>query len=95
MIMLLDVYSFIIDFLPATRTRHHDNRFPPVRRGDDEMAMDTQAGGNMLGGPVYSNGGHDGIKHGNGDASSYGSQQPMAQNAGRYYPPQEPPMRNF
>lgn len=71
------VWSFVIDFLPATRTKHHADRFPPLRRDDDEMAMNTQAGGNMAGGPVYTSGGH------NGDASSHGSQQPMT---GRYTP---------
>lgn len=50
--------QFIIDFLPATRTKHHENRFPPVRKGDDEMAMNTQNHGSVTGGPVYSGGGH-------------------------------------
>lgn len=60
-------------------------------RGDDEMAMNTQAAGNMTGGPVYSSGGF------RGDADSYGSQQPIAQQ-GRYYPPAQgtiPQSRNF
>lgn len=58
LVFIFYMWSFIIDFLPATRTRHVDDRFPPVRKQDDEMAMSTQAGGNMMGGPVYSNGGH-------------------------------------
>lgn len=84
--------GFIIDFLPATHTKHKEDRFPPVRRQDDEMAMNTQEQGNMTGGPVYSNGGY---RH--GDADSYGSQQPMAET-GRYQPPPQgtvPASRNF
>lgn len=46
-----------------------------MRRVDDEMAMNTQAQGNLTGGPVYSGGG--------GDGSSYGSQQPMAETGQR------------
>ena len=82
-----DVYSFIIDFLPATHTKRKENRFPLVRKADDEMAMDTQTNGNMTGGPVYSNG---------GGANGYGNEQPTEQN-GRYYPPQQnvQPGRNF
>jgi hypothetical protein len=83
LIYIFYVWSFIIDFLPATRTKHHSNRFPPVRREDDEMAMSTQAAGNMTGGPVYSNGGYR-----NGDSESYGSQQPIAQTS-------VPASRNF
>ncbi|KAI6892748.1 hypothetical protein D0867_13413 [Hortaea werneckii] len=66
-------WSFIIDFLPATRTKHKDHRFPPVRAADDEMAMNTQHQGSMTNGPVYSSGGHY------GDTESHGSQQPMQQ----------------
>lgn len=94
LVYIFYVWSFIIDFLPAVKTKHPGHRFPPVRRGDDEMAMNTEAGGNVSGGPVYSNGGY-GI--GRGDASSYGSQQPMAET-GRYYPPAQtnvPASRNF
>jgi len=95
--------GFIIDFLPATRTKHKGDRFPPLRRDDDEMAMNTQEGGNMLGGPVYSGGGHNGGTggaYGAGDSSSYGSQRPMAQQqqqGQQYYPPQQqqPASRNF
>jgi len=58
LVFIFYVWSFIIDFLPATRTRHRDHRFPPVRKGVDEKAADTEAGGNMFGGPVYSSGGH-------------------------------------
>lgn len=59
------------------------------------MAMNTQQGGNMIGGPVYTGGGHY------GDDSSYGSQRPMAQEQepGRFYqPPAQgavPASRNF
>ncbi|WPH03623.1 Hypothetical protein R9X50_00650600 [Acrodontium crateriforme] len=73
-IFIFYVWSFIIDFLPATQTKHREHRFPPVKREDDEMAMTTQAEGNMTGGPVYSNGGYR-----NGVTDSYGSQQPIAQ----------------
>ncbi|KAF2168996.1 hypothetical protein M409DRAFT_21007 [Zasmidium cellare ATCC 36951] len=59
LIYIFYIWSFIIDFLPATRTRHVNDRFPaPLRKQDDEMGMTTQAQGNMMGGPVYSNGGH-------------------------------------
>jgi len=77
--------GFIIDFLPAIHTRHKEDRFPPIRREDDEMAMRTQEGGNMMGGPVYSNGGRNG--GGYGDTDSYNSQHPMQH--------QQPASRNF
>lgn len=83
--------GFIIDFLPATHTKQKNDRFgAPVRAGDDEMAMNTQEGGNNLGGPVYTGGGHG------GDASSYESSQQMVES-GRYQPPQGhvPASRNF
>ncbi|TKA72792.1 hypothetical protein B0A55_07326 [Friedmanniomyces simplex] len=96
LIYILYVWSFIIDFLPAVHTKPHDNRFPPVRRDDDEMAMNTQAQGTLTGGPVYSSGGYE---HGHqGETDSYGSQQPMADNGGLYNPPQQgvvAPSRNF
>ncbi|QIW97135.1 hypothetical protein AMS68_002653 [Peltaster fructicola] len=62
LIFIFYMLSFIIDFLPATRTRHMEDRFglPHMRGDDDEKAMQTQASGNMMGGPVYSNGGHYG-----------------------------------
>jgi len=76
LIYIFYVWSFIIDFLPATHTRHKNDRFGPPRRAkDDENAMETQQGGNMLGGPVYTNGGGF---HAN-DAASYGSAVPMAE----------------
>lgn len=54
-------WSFAIDFLPATQTKNKNDRYlPPVRRKDDEMAINTEAGGNQLGGPVYTSGGSDG-----------------------------------
>ena len=53
------VWSFVIDFLPALRTKRPEDRFPPVMRSHDEDAMKTQEEGNMVGGPVYTNGGHD------------------------------------
>ncbi|MGG6494792.1 UNVERIFIED_CONTAM: Frag1/DRAM/Sfk1 family protein, partial [Bacteroidetes bacterium 56_B9] len=65
-------WSFIIDFLPATRTRNKTDRYPaPVKRSDDEMAMDTEAGGNMLGGPVYTSGGTNGAGHAQSAAPAY------------------------
>ncbi|EME39637.1 hypothetical protein DOTSEDRAFT_56957 [Dothistroma septosporum NZE10] len=58
LIYILYIWSFIIDFLPATRTKHKSDRFPlPLRKQDDEMAMNTEVGGNMMGGPVYTSGG--------------------------------------
>lgn len=83
LIYIFYVWSFIIDFLPATRTRNKNDRFsPPIRAQDDEMAMRTQEGGNNLGGPVYTSGGM------NNDASSYGSARPIsAEQGGLYYPP--------
>jgi len=54
------IFSFIIDFLPATRTRNQEDRYElplHIRKQDDEMAMRTEAGGNQFGGPVYTNGG--------------------------------------
>ena len=87
LIYILFVWSFIIDFLPATHTRRPENRFPKVRRNNDEEAQKTQEMGNLTGGPVYSDGGHSG-----GD-SSYRSQQPM--NDGIYYEPPSQPSRNF
>ncbi|KAK4561079.1 hypothetical protein LTR86_005034 [Recurvomyces mirabilis] len=93
LIYICYVWSFIIDFLPAVHTKHKEDRFlPPHRREDDEMAMNTQAAGNMTGGPVYSNGGYQ-----HGETDSYGSQQPVAQR-GLYNPPQSgvvAPSRNF
>ncbi|CAK1368242.1 hypothetical protein CB0940_11085 [Cercospora beticola] len=73
-------WSFIIDFLPATRTRNKTDRYPaPVKRSDDEMAMDTEAGGNMLGGPVYTSGGTNGAGHAQSAAPAYAN--------ARYAPP--------
>jgi hypothetical protein len=57
-VFIFYIWSFIIDFLPATRTRNQQDRFPPIKKSHDEMAEDTEAGGNMFGGPVYSSGGH-------------------------------------
>jgi uncharacterized membrane protein YhaH (DUF805 family) len=85
LVYIIYVWSFIIDFLPATHTRQPENRFPVVKRNHDPEAGMTQAQGNMTGGPVYSTGGRS------AGASSYGSQQPMA-DAGRY---NQPPSRNF
>jgi len=66
LVYIFYIFSFIIDFLPATRTRHKNDRFPaPLRKQDDEMAMRTEAGGNMMGGPVYSSGGHYPAQNGN------------------------------
>ncbi|CZT18194.1 related to FK506 suppressor Sfk1 [Ramularia collo-cygni] len=63
LVYIFYVWSYIIDFLPATKTRSYEDRFvhphevPKIRAQDDEMAMQTQANGNMMGGPVYSGGG--------------------------------------
>lgn len=60
LVYIFYIWSFIIDFLPATRTRNQEDRFEiplHVRKQDDEMAMRTEAGGNQFGGPVYTNGG--------------------------------------
>jgi hypothetical protein len=58
LIFIFYMWSYIIDFLPATRTRNREDRFPPVKKSHDEMAEDTERGGNLFGGPVYSSGGH-------------------------------------
>ena len=75
LIYIFYVWSFIIDFLPATKTKDPENRFPRIRKDNDPEAAATQAEGNMTGGPVYSDGGHSGVP------SSYGSHQPMAQTS--------------
>lgn len=80
LIYIFYVWSFIIDFLPAVRTRNKQDRFgPPIRAQDDEMAMNTQAHGNNMGGPVYTSGGGAGNF---GEESSYGGSGslPMAEN---------------
>nr|POE63575.1 protein sfk1 [Quercus suber] len=80
LIYIFYVFSFIPDFLPATHTKNKEDRFKPhIRNRDDEMAMDSQATGNNLGGPVYSAGG----------TSNHGGQQPVN---GRY---QAPTSQNF
>ncbi|KAK5112945.1 hypothetical protein LTR62_003767 [Meristemomyces frigidus] len=93
LIYIFYIWSFIIDFLPAIHTKNKADRFlPPHRAEDDEMAMNTQAAGNMTGGPVYSSGGYR-----NGEVDSYGTQQPVAQG-GLYNPNQGDvvaPSRNF
>jgi len=95
---MLSFAGFIIDFLPAVRTKHKADRFPPSTYrsgGEDEMAMNTQEQPNMLGGPAYINGGYGG-GYGANDSSSHDSQRPMAETD-RYYTPQgvQPPSRNF
>jgi hypothetical protein len=84
-VSLFYVWSFIIDFLPMSRTRNKQDSFgPPIRASDDEMAMNTQNAGNNLGGPVYSSGGHY------NDGSSHNSAVPMTE------PPRSvPASRNF
>nr|POE51566.1 protein sfk1 [Quercus suber] len=58
LIYIFYIFSFIPDFLPATHTKSKKDRFAPhIRNRDDEMAMESQAAGNNLGGPVYSAGG--------------------------------------
>ena len=87
LIYICYVWSFIIDFLPATRTRNKEDRFgPPIRADDDEMAMNTQAAGNNMGGPVYTAGGHTQY----GETSSYNSALPMTEA-----PRNVPASRNF
>ena len=77
-------WSFIIDFLPATRTKNKSDRYlPPVKRGDDEMAMNTEAGGNMMGGPVYTSGGTNGTAA----EPAYANAAYGEQNGGRHYAP--------
>lgn len=76
LIYIFYIWSFIIDFLPATRTRHKGNRYaPPLRKQDDEMAMRTQNEGNNLGGPVFSSGGEypDQGVNGAADHGRYGT----------------------
>jgi hypothetical protein len=91
LVYIFYVWSFVIDFLPATRTRNKSDRFgPPLRAKDDEMAMQTQEGGNYMGGPVYTSGAYQ------NDAASYGSAAPMAESNGRLYQaPGATPARNF
>ncbi|KAK3718335.1 hypothetical protein LTR37_005148 [Vermiconidia calcicola] len=84
LVYIFYVWSFIIDFLPATKTRRPENRFPAIKKSRDPEAQRTQADGSMTGGPVYSNGGYS-----NG-ANSFAS-QPMGETGRRY----EPPSRNF
>lgn len=69
LVFIFYVWSFTIDFLPAVRTRHQGDRFPPVKKSQDPMAEDTERGGNLFGGPVYSNGGHS--AHGANVSSNY------------------------
>ncbi|KAF2857759.1 hypothetical protein K470DRAFT_260471 [Piedraia hortae CBS 480.64] len=59
------MWTFIIDFLPAVRNRHRDPHGPHLRRRDDEAPGETEVGGNMIGGPVYSGGGYQ-HEHENG-----------------------------
>ncbi|KAF2725688.1 SFK1-like membrane protein [Polychaeton citri CBS 116435] len=92
LIYIFYVWSFVIDFLPATRTKHKDHRFPPIRKGNDPRATATEAGGNMLGGPVYTNGGRA------ADTDSYGSTLPMTEPNRYYQPPSQqhaPASQNF
>lgn len=65
--------SFILDFLPATRTKRKENRFgPPMRKVDDSNPQRTEANGNMRGGPVYTSGGDaENQQHMNGDERYY------------------------
>ncbi|KAK5173362.1 uncharacterized protein LTR77_002043 [Saxophila tyrrhenica] len=57
LIYIFFVWSFIIDFLPATKTRRPESRFPAIKKNRDPEAAMTQANGSMTNGPVYSNGG--------------------------------------
>ncbi len=82
LIYIFYVWSFIIDFLPATKTKHPDSRFPVIKKGQDPNAEMTEAAGNVSGGPVYSNGGHA------EDANGYGNQSSMADS-------RQTPSRNF
>jgi hypothetical protein len=89
LIFILYMWSFIIDFLPATQTKNKSDRFlPPVRKSDDEMAMNTETQGNMVGGPVYTGGGQ------NGHTTTYAQAGPGTE---RYNssPLNQQPSRNF
>lgn len=68
LVYIFYVWSFIIDFLPATHTKRRENRFPKIKKNQDPEAAETQAYGSMTNGPVYSAGGE-----------SNGSQYPMAE----------------
>ncbi|KAK0265807.1 hypothetical protein LTR91_023301 [Friedmanniomyces endolithicus] len=89
LVYIFYVWSFIIDFIPAVHTKPQHKRFPPVRRDDDEMAMNTQAQGSVTGGPVYSSGGYGHGQANQSEVDSYGSQQPMAGRENLYNPPQQ------
>jgi hypothetical protein len=86
LIYIFYVWSYIIDFLPAVKTRAYEDRYPDphpkIRAQDDEMAMNTQANGNMMGGPVYTNGGGQ-----ENAQDTYLNYQPPQQN--------QAPSRNF
>ena len=83
LIYILYVASFVMDFVPAVKTKHH--RFPGV----DEIEGGGQQGHDvdMSGGPAYSTNG------------SYSNEQQMSdQQAGIYYSPPQGPVptsRNF
>lgn len=59
LIYIFYVWSFIIDFLPARKTKRPGDRFPVIKKGHDPNPGMTEAGHNLTGGPVYSNGGND------------------------------------
>ncbi|OQO13077.1 hypothetical protein B0A48_02541 [Cryoendolithus antarcticus] len=95
LIYIFYVWSFIIDFLPATQTRHREDRFGlpgPLRAREEEgeMRMQEQEGGNNLGGPVYTGGAWN-------ERGSQGSEVPMYGQAGYRGTAGEvvPPSRNF
>lgn len=55
LIICSDVWSYILDFMPATRLWHRGKhgRYPPVKRGSEDMEMEADSYGNQVGGPVY------------------------------------------
>lgn len=52
LIFIFYVWSYVVDFLPALRSKH--DRFPAAHKGASE-----DAGVNELGGPVFTDGGHN------------------------------------
>ncbi|KUI57279.1 Protein SFK1 [Cytospora mali] len=53
LVYIFYVWSYIPDFLPASKAWHHHGhgRFPPVKRGSEDVEMETES--NQLGGPAY------------------------------------------
>lgn len=55
LIFIFYVWSYILDFMPATRLWHRGKhgRYPPIKRGSEDMEMEAESYGNQVGGPVY------------------------------------------